>query len=88
MVRARPDLPRHSASPQLMYTRVAPGRRAAPISSSSCGMQMTDEGDRHAALLNTSLCAAIVYRLISPPMLEPPMAVSARPGRVGQFAST
>ncbi len=41
------------------------------------------DGDRQAARLNVSLCAVTPYRLISPPMLDPPMAVFSRSGSVG-----
>ena len=45
------------------------------------------DGDRQAAQRNTSLCAVTPYRLIKPPMLDPPMAVCSRSGRVGYCAS-
>ena len=53
----------------------------------SAAAALTD-GDRQAAQLNVSLCAVTPYRLISPPMLDPPMAVFSRSGSVGYFAST
>ena len=52
----------------------------------SAAAALTD-GDRQAARLNVSLCAVTPYRLISPPMLDPPMAVFSRSGSVGYLAS-
>ena len=52
----------------------------------SAAAALTD-GDRQAARLNVSLCAVTPYRLIRPPMLDPPMAVFSRSGSVGYFAS-
>ena len=52
----------------------------------SAAASLTD-GDRQAARLNVSLCAVTPYRLINPPMLDPPMAVFSRSGSVGYFAS-
>ena len=52
----------------------------------SAAAALTD-GDRQAARLNVSLCAVTPYRLISPPMLDSPMAVFSRSGSVGYFAS-
>ena len=45
-------------------------------------------GDRAAARLNTWLYWNRAYRLISPPMLLPAMAVWERSGNVGQVLST
>ena len=70
-----------------MYSTV-PGASFAFLMSALTSVKLNrTDGDRQAARLNVALWAVTPYRLINPPMLDPPMAVLPRSDSVGYFAS-